>query len=155
MKTYNLLSRKIAMPVIAVVAIVSLASFTLSSAKKEVSKPDSKLLQTQIVYGSAVQTHGLHNSTNCACGRYEHRHFANSLFAKHTLRVSVPSGWHFTGKPFVNCVINDQGAFEWNNFAGSPDRFIITQSTPDYIEAVVWAGSRQITINLACEATKD
>ena len=111
--------------------------------------------QTRIITGPPVETDNMHNVR--IGGYYDsnvYREFANSWFKKYTLTVSAPSGWHFTGKPYVHCSRDDQGAFAWNNFVGSSDRFYITQQTPDFIQATVWAGSRSLSINLACEATR-
>jgi hypothetical protein len=132
------------LPLAALGTVIFLLSF------KAVTKIESK-----ICYGQGVTTESLHNAVIGAHDGNVYRQFANAWFRKYTLAVSAPSGWHFTGKPFVNCLRENEGAFAWNNFAGSPDRFIITQSGPNYIEATVWAGSRSIDINLACEATKD
>ncbi|MBB6239498.1 hypothetical protein HDC90_004151 [Pedobacter sp. AK013] len=57
--------------------------------------------------------------------------------------------------PRVNCVRNNQGAFEWNRFDVAKDRVYQNSRTSNYIEYSVWAGSRPIEINLACEAVKD
>ena len=125
---------------------LSLISYKTSLKKKP---------ETKIIYGASITTESLHNAV---IGEYDpnvYRQFANAWFKKYTLTVSAPSGWHFTGKPFVNCVKDNQGACGWNNFAGSPDRFYTTQNGPSSVETTCWAGSRSIEINLACEATKD
>jgi hypothetical protein len=112
-------------------------------------------LQSQVVTGTPLTTDNMHNVE--IGGYYDsnvYGEFANSWFKKYTLTVSAPAGWYFTGKPYIHCSRDDQGAFAWNNFVGSPDRFYVTQQTPTFIQATVWAGSRSIVINLACEATK-
>ena len=112
--------------------------------------------ETQICYGPAITTDNMDEAR--IAGPYNPKvygEYANSWFKNYTLTVTAPSGWHFTGKPFVNCVRDDRGAFGWNNFPAAHDRFYVTQSNPNLITATCWAGSRSIVINLACEATKN
>lgn len=123
--------------------------------KPQHGMPD-RTFETQTCFGAAVNTDNMHNTR--VLGGYNpnvYREFANSWFKHYVLTVSAPSGWHFAGEPYVNCVRDDQGAFGWNNFAGAHDRFFVTARTPNSITCDCWAGSRSITINLACEATKD
>nr|WP_067054350.1 hypothetical protein [Mucilaginibacter sp. L294] len=113
-------------------------------------------LETKMCYGPPCTTVNHHNETGWQGPMPDNiTVIANAVFQRYELTVSVEEGWHFTGNPFVNCVTNDQGAFEWNNFPIAHDRFFITQSTPRFIRATCWAGSRSITINLACVATKE
>ncbi|QDW25270.1 hypothetical protein [Pedobacter sp. KBS0701] len=115
--------------------------------------------ETQTFYGSAVTTNNWHNVTGIEGPRDESklRVFAGAVCEKYTLSVSAPKGWHFMkdAVPRVNCVKNDQGAFEWNRFDVAKDRVYQNSRTSNYIEYSVWAGSRSIEINLACEAVKD
>jgi hypothetical protein len=84
--------------------------------------------------------------------------FVNSLVlgSRSTfLTLTVPTGWHFVEKPYVNPVKDDQDAFKWNNFEKAHDRFFVTQKNSNYIVATCWTGSRAIIINLACLAEQD
>ena len=138
-------TKKFMLPLIAL--LICGVTIILFSFKAKVEK--------QICYGVSVTTESLHN---VEMGQYDPKvygRYANAWFRKYILTVKAPSGWHFTGEPYVNCVKDDQGAFGWNNFSGAKDRFYVTQRTPTFIETTCWAGSRSIIINLACEATKD
>ena len=113
-------------------------------------------IETQTIQGPAITTDNMHNTE--IGGPYDpnvYGRFANSWFKRYTLTVTAPSGWHFTGEPYVNCIKDDQGAFGWNNFPAAKDRFFVTEKSPSRIVATCWAGSRSIVINLACQATKD
>jgi hypothetical protein len=110
----------------------------------------------QTFTGPAITTDNMHNVQ--IQGPYDpkvYREFAHSWFKNYTLTVSAPTGWHFVGKPYVNCVKDDQGAFGWNQFDIAHDRFFVTQQNSNYIVATCWAGSRSMIINLACVAEQD
>jgi predicted nuclease of predicted toxin-antitoxin system len=55
----------------------------------------------------------------------------------------------------VHILKDNDGAFAWNNFAGSPDRFIVTESNSNFKAATVWAGSHPMVIQLACVAVRN
>ncbi len=154
MKLLILLLCKIAKPIIVVFGVVILVSFTLIVNKKRALKSEP---ETRIAYGPSVVTHDLHNTNcvNCNGARFEHGCFDKWCFGKHILTVHTDAGYTFTGTPYVNCVVDNQGSCAWNNFAGAKDRFIITERDDNRIVATVYAGSRQITIQLACEETKN
>ena len=154
MKRLKNLLIKVANPVAAAAALLIFASFVLATAKnKELKhKPDK-----QIAYGGSVTTYDLNNTycSLCNSANFEHGCFDKFCFGKHILTVTTDAGYTFTGTPFVHCVTDNQGSFGWNNFPGAPDRFIITERDANKIVATVYAGSRQITINLACEETRN
>lgn len=131
------------------IAIGIFSSFNNVSEKKE----------TKIFYGKSQTTQSLDN-TPCAGLRSPvngiyYDCFANAVFRKYEFTVSCDPGWHFVGKPFMNCLRDNQGSCAWNAFDKATDRFYVTETKPDFIRATVWAGSRDIEINLACEAVKD
>jgi len=116
-------------------------------------------VETQMCYGPSQTTQSLHN-TPCAGLRSPvngiyYGCFANAAFRKYEFTVSCGTGWHFTGNPKMYCVKDNEGSFGWNGFDRSPDRFFITEKTPTFMRATVWAGSHDIEIKLGCEATKD
>jgi len=120
----------------------------------ETQKPE-----TQTFFGPSVKTNDWHDVTDIQGPRNDDklRVFAGAVCEKYILSVSAPKGWHFVkdAVPRVNCVRNNQGAFEWNKFDVAKDRVYQNSRTSNYIEYSVWAGSRPIEINLACEAVKD
>lgn len=154
MKQLFLLAGNIAKPLAVVFAFAVLASFTLIAAKKRTLRSNP---EKRIAYGPSVVTHNLHNTTcvNCNGATFEHGCFDKFCYGKHILTVHTDAGYTFTGSPFVNCVTDNDGSCGWNNFAGAKDRFIITERDDNKIVATVYAGSRQITIQLACEETKN
>jgi hypothetical protein len=110
----------------------------------------------QTVTGPAVTTENMYNiKIQGAPDPNVYAEHAHSWFRKYTLSVTAPAGWHFIGTPYVNCVKDDRGAFDFNNFHAAFDRFFVTQRTPNEIVATCWVGSRSIIINLACVAEQD
>jgi hypothetical protein len=146
--------KRITIPLIVATTLAILTSFTLIMTNAKVHKHK---LDTRIAYGPSVETHDLHNTYCSLCNgaNFDHECFDKFCFGKHILTVTTDAGYTFTGKPFVHCVVDNEGSFGWNNFAGAPDRFIITERDANRIVATVYAGSRKITINLACEETKN
>jgi hypothetical protein len=152
MKNLNNFLSKMANPVIATLACLIFASVVLVSMKSKETKHKG---DKRIAYGPSVQTHDLHNTycSYCNGANFEHGCFDKFRFGKHILTVTTDAGYTFTGDPFVHCVTDNDGSFGWNNFPGAHDRFIVTERDANRIVAIVYAGSRQITINLACEET--
>jgi len=144
--------RKILLLSSAAVAVIILTSFIVP---KFLKKAKGVSVETQICYGPSKKSRGMHNTDCVTCNSdpLPKECFDGWCFGKYTLTVSAPSGWHFTGKPFLHCVVDNQGSCAWNG--GYTNRMIVTQSTPNFIEATVFIGSREITVNLGCEATKN
>lgn len=115
-------------------------------------------METQICYGSNVETENLHNVTDVRGDTTNYRVFANAAFKRYDLTIFVPLGWHFEGEPQVHLVSQNRDAIEafaWNNFSVAHDRFFVTERNPNYIKCTCWAGSHPMVINLQCTAVKE
>ena len=68
-------------------------------------------------------------------------------FEESKITVRTSNGWHFIGRPRVNCARDNQGSCGWNDL-GKSDRFFIKDRSPDEIRAIVLTSSRAIHVNL-------
>lgn len=104
-----------------------------------------------ILYGPIISTPELHEiffdpSDNCvpSMGKY--------CFKRTKLTIKVQStDWIFTGTPYVDVVLDNQGAAAWNTL-GVPDRFKVIKDTPTEKVVEILTSSRSIQVRLACKA---
>jgi hypothetical protein len=135
--------------------IVNYAAKRSSPASVMLAGSNEKQQVKQMIYGPTVRTRSYHNSECIYCNNDPNAHTCIDrwCFGIYELTVSAPAGWYFTGEPQLNCVEDNDGAFNWN--LGYTNHKVILQRDPKFIKIRYFIGSRSIQVNLKCEATKE
>jgi hypothetical protein len=149
---------KIALPVIAVAAITVFVSFTYKQVPISSRKLSSQgWTEVRDIYGPTFVTLDRDNVTDCiGCPESEKCYQVGNMpwcFAKTILTVRAPnSKWVFEGRPWVELVEDNQGAWEWNNIQGEPSRSRLILDNPHEKQLSILTASRPIKVRLVCKA---